>query len=149
MAYLELGNVMFRGDLKAATGEAKFRLTAKAINAVDTVNIGNDQVTYNKHINFNVSNVSAGQVIATLPIDIPDSNAWMEIIAYASRGSTVSVDGQAQLNRNRRGPSTELLPFITVIPLNKGAHTIRIIAGSAGSTKGYIVARYIRTTGAR
>lgn len=149
MAYLELGNVMFRGDLKAATGEAKFRLTANAINAVDTVNIGNDQVTYNKHINFNVSNVSVGQVIATLPIDIPDSNAWMEIIAYASRGSTVSVDGQAQLNRNRRGPSTELLPFITVIPLNKGAHTIRIIAGSAGSTNGYIVARYIRTTGAR
>ena len=149
MAYFELDSVLFRGELKGATGVAKFRLTSKAINAVDTVNIGNDQVTYNKHINFNVSNVSAGQVIATLPIDIPDSNAWMEINAYASRGSTVSVDGQAQLNRNRRGPSTELLPFITVIPLNKGAHTIRIIAGSAGSTKGYIVARYIRTTGAR
>ena len=149
MAYFELDSVLFRGELKGATGVAKFRLSSKAINAVDTVNIGNDQVTYNKHINFNVGHVSAGQVIATLPIDIPDSNAWMEIIAYASRGSTVSVDGQAQLNRNRRGPSTELLPFITVIPLNKGTHTIRIIAGSAGSTKGFIVARYIRTTGAR
>ena len=149
MAYIEIGNVMFRGDLKAATGVAQFRLTAKAINAVDTVNIGNDQVTYNKHINFNIGHVSAGKVIATLPIDIPDSDAWMEIIAYATRGATVSVDGKAQLNRNRRGPSTELLPFITVIPLSKGAHTIRIIAGSAGSTNGYILARYIRTTGAR
>lgn len=148
MAYLELGNVMFRGDLKAATGEAKFRLTANAINAVDTVNIGNDQVTYNKHIIFNVGYVSAGQVIATLPIDIPDSDVWMEIIAYASLGSIVSVDGQAQLNRNRRGPSTELLPFITVIPLDIGDHNIRIIAESEGSTEGYIVARYIRTTGA-
>lgn len=149
MAFIEIGNVMFRGDLKAATGEAKFRLTANAINAIDTVNIGHNQVTYNKHINFNIGYVSAGQVIATLPIDVPDSSSWMEIIAYASRGSTVSVDGYAQINRNRRGPSTVLLPFITVIPLSIGPHTIRIIAGSAGSTSGYILARYIRTTGAR
>lgn len=149
MAYIELGNVMFRGDLKAATGEAKFRLTVNAINAVDTVNIGSNQITYNKHINFNVDYVSSGQVIAALPIDVPDSGSWMEIIAYASLGSVVSVDGYAQINRNRRGPSTELLPFITVIPLSIGPHTIRIIAGSSGSTNGYILARYIRTTGAR
>ena len=149
MAYIELGNVMFRGDLKAATGEAKFRLTANAINAIDTVNIGHNQVTYNKHINFYVGYVSAGHVIATLPIDVPDSSSWMEIIAYASRGSVVSIDGYGQINRNRRGPSTELLPFITVIPLSRGYHTISIIAGSAGSTSGYILARYIRTTGAR
>ena len=149
MAYIEIGNVMFRGDLKAATGVARFRLTAKAINAVDTVNIGSNQVTYTKHINFNVSKVSSGKVIASLTVDVPDSSSWMEIIAYSSRGATVSVDGKAQLNRNRRRPSTELLPFITVMSLSKGSHTIRIIAGSAGSAKGYILARYIRTTGAR
>ena len=149
MAYIELGNVMFRGNLRAATGEARFRLTANAINAVDTVNIGNDQVTYNKQITFNIGYVSAGHVIASLPIYIPDSSAWMEITAYASRGSIVSVDGHAQINRNRRGPSTELLPFTTVIPLNIGYHIIHIISGSSGSTNGYILARYIRTTGAR
>lgn len=147
MAYIELDNVLYRGTLKAATGEAKFRLTASAINAVDTINIGNDQVTYNKHIIVNVGQVYKGQVIAALPVDIPDTNAWLEIIAYASRASAVTVDGQTQLNRNRRQPSTKLLPFITVIPLSKGAHTIRLIAGSSGSTSGYIVARYIRTTG--
>lgn len=147
MAYFELDSVLFRGELKGATGVAQFRLTSKAINAVDTVNIGNDQVTYNKYINFNIGWVGSGAVIQTLNLNVPDATAWVEVTAYASRASTVRIDGSNQINRNRRSPNTKLLPFVALVKLNRGSHTVQLISGSAGSTEGYIIARYIRETG--
>lgn len=149
MAFIELGNTMFRGTLKGATGVARFKLTADAINAVDTVNIGSDQVTYSKHIEFNSTSTSVGSTIAILPINIPDDVAWVEIISHCTRSSTFSINGSALPIRNRRSPNSRLLPAVNLIKLTKGTHTFRVLSNSIGQCEGYAICRYIRITGAR
>jgi len=148
MAYIEVSDVMFRGELRGATGQARFKLTAKAIDAVDTVNIAGNQVTYNFYFRYSSIAVSAGGVMLSGTIDVPDNNAWVEIIAYGHGASAVQVNGVTRPNRNRRGPSFELLPFVEIIPLAKGTHTVRLISSFTGtSANGYIFCRYIRNTG--
>lgn len=148
MAYIEVSDVLFRGELRGATGQARFKLTAEAINAVDTVNIAGNQVTYNFYFRYSGIAVSNGGVMLTGTINVPDNNAWVEVIAYGHGASAVQVNGVTRPNRNRRGPSYELLPFVEVIPLAKGTHTVRLISGFTGtSSKGYIFCRYIRNTG--
>lgn len=149
MAFIELGNTMFRGTLKGATGEARFKLTADAINAVDTVNIGSNQVTYSKHIEFNSKSTKAGSVVALLSISIPDNVAWVEIVSHCTRASTFSINGSALPTRNRRLPNSRLFPAVNLIKLTKGTHTFRVIANSTGQCNGYAICRYIRITGAR
>lgn len=149
MAFIELGNTMFRGTLRGATGVARFKLTADAINAVDTVNIGSDQVTYSKHIEFNSTSTSVGSTIAVLPINIPDDVAWVEIISHCTRSSTVSINGSALPIRNKRSPDSRIFPAVNLIKLTKGTHTFRVIANSTGQCEGYVICRYIRITGAR
>lgn len=149
MAFIELGNTMFRGTLRGATGVARFKLTADAINAVDTVNIGSDQVTYSKHIVFDGYSGSVGSIIAVLLIDIPDDVAWVEIISHCTKSSTFSINGSALPIRNRRFPDSRLFPAVNLIKLTKGTHTFRVIANSTGQCEGYAICRYIRITGAR
>ena len=146
MSYVELDSVLFRGELKAATGVAKFRLTAQAIDAVDTVNIGNQQVTYDFRSQFGVSH-AAGVALFSAVLDIPDATAWVEIIAYATRAASVYVDGSKQPIRNRRLPNSRLMPSVSLHKLTKGTHSVQIVSGSAGWSDGYLMCRYIRTTG--
>lgn len=149
MAFIELGNTMFRGTLRGATGVARFKLTADAINAVDTVNIGSDQVTYSKHIVFDGYSGSVGSTIATLLIDIPDNEAWVEVISHCTRSSTVSINGSVLPIRNRRLPNSKIFPAVNLIKLTKGTHTFRVVSNSIGQCEGYAICRYIRITGAR
>lgn len=147
MSYVELDNVMFRGTLKGATGKAKFKLTAQAIDAVDSVNINYDQVTYNKLFTYERANQTSGSTLVTAILQIPDDEAWVEIIAYGDRASYVSVNGVGRLNRNRRGPENKYLPYVEMVSLTKGTHTVRLVSGSSGYSKGLILCRYIRKTG--
>lgn len=147
MSYVELDNVMFRGTLKGATGKAKFKLTAQAINAVDSVNINYDQVTYNKLFTYERASQSSGSTLVTASLQIPDAQAWVEIIAYGDRAAYVTIDGARRLNRNRRGPGSKFLPYVEMVSLTKGTHTVRLVSGSSGYSKGLILCRYIRKTG--
>jgi hypothetical protein len=148
MSYIEVSNVMFRGQLRGATGQARFKLTAKAVNAVDTINIAGNQVTYNFFFRYSSIAVAQGGVMLSGNINVPDNNAWIEIIAFGHGASALQVNGATRPNRNRRGPSFELLPFVEIIPLAKGVHNVRLISGFTGtSVKGYIFCRYIRNTG--
>lgn len=149
MAFIELGNTMFRGTLRGATGVARFKLTVDAINAVDTVNIGNDQVTYSKHIVFNTYSGGVGSIIAVLPINIPDDVAWVEVISHCTRSSTFSINGSALPIRNRRHPDSKIFPAVNLIKLTKGTHQFRVVSNSIGQCEGYVLCRYIRITGAR
>lgn len=149
MAFIELGNTMFRGTLRGATGVARFKLTVDAINAVDTVNIGSNQVTYSKHIVFSGYSRGAGSTIASLLIDIPDDVAWVEVVSYCNRASTVSINGSALPNRNKRHPDSRLFPAVNLIKLTKGTHIFRVLTNSSGQCEGYAICRYIRITGAR
>jgi len=146
MSFIELDSVLFRGELKGAKGTAKFRLTAQAIDAVDTVNIGNGQCTYDFKTQFGVSH-AAGVALFTAVLDIPDATAWVEIIAYATRAVSIYVDSAKQPIRNRRPPNSRLLPSVSLHNLSQGTHTVQIFSGSAGWSDGYIMCRYIRTTG--
>lgn len=148
MAYIELSHVLFRGQLVGVTGQARFKLTANAINAVDTVNIAGNEVTFSFYFRTGSKSVAAGNAIVSGSINVPDNAAYVEVVCYAHRGATVYVDGVARPNRNRRGPGSKLLPFVEILPLTKGVHSISVIAGSTGtSADGYIFCRYIRRTG--
>lgn len=147
MSFVELSNVMFRGTLRGANGSARFKLTANAINAVDTVNINFNQVTYSKLITYSRTSQGAGSTLVSMGLDIPDSFAWVEIVAYGTRAGSVSVDGAFRLNRNRRSPGLALLPFVELVNLTKGLHTVSLHSASSGSSSGLILCRYIRNTG--
>lgn len=147
MSFVELSNVMFRGELKGANGEARFKLTADAVNAVDTLNINFNQVTYNKVITYSRASQSAGSTLALLELDVPDTAAWIEIVAYGSRAGNVLVDGVIKPNRNRRAPDQRLLPFVELVSLSKGLHTVSMRSSSSGSSSGVLLCRYIRNTG--
>lgn len=148
MSYIELGNVMFRGELRGATGQAKFKLLAQAIDAVDTVNIAGNQVTYSTYASYTSKSTSVGAQLLNVSINVPDTNTYVEFIAYGSGASSVRIDGVGRPNRNRRGPGYKLLPFVEILPMAAGNHTVQLISGINGtSTDGYIFCRYIRRTG--
>lgn len=147
MSYAELSNVMFRGHLRGANGSAKFKLTADAINAVDTLNINFNQVTYDRLITYERPYQSAGSVLATLSMVIPDEGAWVEIVAQGSGAGAVYVDGVVRRNRNRRSPNQALLPFVELVQLSKGNHVVSMTSSASGYSAGLIFCRYIRNTG--
>ena len=147
MSFIELSNVMFRGTLKAANGEARFKLAADAINAVDTVNIGNSQCTYDFQVRFLTPYMPSEVALATAYLNVPDDGAWVEVIAFGTTAGSVYVDGVLQPNRNRRNPSQRTLPFVSLYPMAKGPHTVVLRSNKAGPTGGYIMCRYIRKTG--
>lgn len=147
MSFVELSNTMFRGHLKAASGSAKFKLTAQAINAVDTLNINYNQVTYDRLITYSRAYQNAGSVLATMILDIPDTSAWVEIVAYGTYAGGVTVDGGWRINRNRRAPNQPLLPFVELVLLNKGQHAVQLHSTGSGASSGLILCRYIRATG--
>ena len=148
MAFIELNDVLFRGELRGATGRARFKLTSKNINAIDTVNIAGNQVTYSTYSRWWGGAITNGYGMFTHWIDIPDDNVFVEIIAFAQFAGKVSVDGSIRPNRNKRGPGMRCLPYVEILPLSKGAHYVQLISAASGSsTGGYIFCRYIRRTG--
>lgn len=148
MAYIELDSVLFRASLNGATGTAKLQLTADAVNAVDTINIGNNQVTYSKYITVNGLYVKAGYQIMSISVEIFEESTWIEITAYANRGGAIKINGTNQVARNRRTSNIRVFPAIQLVNLPIGTHNISLHSNSAGTCEGYIMARYIRSTGA-
>lgn len=148
MAFIEMSDILVRGELRGAIGKAKFKMTSKAINAVDTLHIAGNQVTYTFYFTYPSKSVTSGGVSLTGTFNVPDQNAWVEIIAYGHGAASIKIDGTTQPNRNKREPSSKIMPFITVVPLAKGNHSIQIVSGITGtSSGGWIFCRYIRRTG--
>lgn len=148
MSFIEVSDAMFRGELRGANGVAKFKLTAEAIDAVDTINVAGGQVTFSYYFSYGSKSVTSGGESLVATIDVPDSSAFIEIISYGHGASSVRVNGVDRLNRNLRSPSFECLPFVEVVELPKGIHTISLISGFTGTSSfGYILCRYIRRTG--
>lgn len=142
-SYAEFGNAFFRGKLNGATGVARFKLTAQALYAVDTINIGPHQITYSFF--FRYASAGPGTYISAL-IDVPDNDVHVEFVAYGAGAIAFYVDGVARPNYARKGCHRSLLPHIEVIPLSPGQHTVAL-AGPGASSDGYIFCRYIRRTG--
>lgn len=148
MSYIEISNTLFRGQLRGATGQAKFKLTAQAINAVDTVNIAGNQVTYSYYFLLPGGATSIGATQHTMVIDIPDNGAVMEFVVYCHGMKTVYIDGGARPNRNMRSPGSPILPYVEIVSLAKGIHHLQLVSGLNGtSAGGRVLCRYLRRTG--
>lgn len=150
MSYLELRNTMFRGTLRAATGQTQFKLTAEAINAVDTVNIGDGAVTYNTFVYTPINrNVSNGTELTRAYINIPEGTYIEYFVASDTAAVKLYVDGvlQPTLVQFRTGRGLGV-PLAGVLPLSVGVHTLVLQANqSAYCGVAYIVVRYYRSTG--
>lgn len=158
--YAEFGNAFFRGRLKGAKGEARFKLTARSISAVDTVNIKGQAVTWNFFSRYENYVGPAGQssyTYLTMQIDVLDDGVFIEFICYAKQYTnpaafseyepTIYVDGIPRPGYAARNARCEAYPFNEVLPLAKGVHTVSIVGNQQTSAEGYIFCRYIRPTG--
>jgi len=149
LAFIELNDVLFRGELRGARGTARFKLTARALNAVDTLNIAGNQVTYSTYQRWYGGPITYGVRMFGYYVEVPDTNVFVEIVAYGHNAANVAVNGVIRPNRNRRSPGYPCLPFVDVLHLPKGGHYIEMTAAISGySNGGYILCRYIRRTGA-
>lgn len=166
--YAEFGNAFFRGRLKGATGEARFKLTAGSVNAVDTINIAGRAVTYDWITVFGPATAQSGGVLYETVIDVIDDGVYIEFLCYSDAKSVmldgslsvlaycrqVWIDGVQEPTFMGRDPAFRACPFNTVKPLARGPHTIQIRAydyspaiDTTTSKEGYIFCRYIRRTG--
>ncbi|QOC57885.1 hypothetical protein phiK7B1_030 [Pseudomonas phage phiK7B1] len=143
--YAEFGNAFFRGRLKGATGEARFKLTADVINAVNTVNIKGAAVTYNfYHKYVGVQSTTPLSVI----VDVWDEGVFLEFLVYGQGCTSVIIDGVTRPRYNGKGVNHSCLPHNEVIQLAKGQHTVTLThPGNSVSADGFIFVKYIRPTG--
>lgn len=143
--YAEFGNAFFRGRLKGATGEARFKLTADTINAVDTVNIRGGAVTYNFYQTY--ANVQS-TVPLNMNIEVLDDGVYLEFIAYGHGCLRLVVDGVVRPRYNGKAVNHPCLPHNEVLPMAKGFHNVYLThQGNVPSAEGFIFVRYIRPTG--
>lgn len=148
MSYIEIGSCAFRGELRGATGYFRGKLTAQAVNAVDTVNIAGGQITYATLVSYSNIAVSAGGVSLVANINVPDASAFIEIQAFGHGALNVYVDGVLRSPTSMGKPGNRLVPFSELILLSGGAHQIYMTSGINGvSAMGYIHVQYIRRTG--
>lgn len=145
MSYLELGGTMFRGELKAATGNVKFHLSAGSINAVDTINIVNGAVSYSQFFTFSKTSTANSEVFS-VNANIKDNDSYLEVIAYCSHLEYIYVSGVMQ-NKHNAYYNRKIIPVIVVVPLNKGIHKIQMTSLYNGHVDGYLNLRYVRRTG--
>jgi len=167
--YAEFGNAFFRGRLKGAYGEARFKLTAGSVNAVDTINIADKAVTYDWITTFGPAQGGDGAVLYETVIDVPDVGVWIEFLIYSDTISqtligtftpmphvrTIWIDGVLQPHFSGRDAGFKACPYNIVLPMSQGQHTIQVRArynpnnslDSSYSKEGYIFCRYIRATG--
>ena len=143
--YAEFGNAFFRGRLKGATGEARFKLTAGTINAVNTVNIRKGAVTYNFYQTY--AGIKSS-VPLSMPIEVFEDDVYLEFIAYGEGCTSLVVDGVTRPRYNGKGLNHPCLPHNEVLPMTKGMHTVYLThPGNVPSADGFIFVRYIRPTG--
>lgn len=158
--YAEFGNAFFRGRLKGAKGTARFKLTARSINAVDTVNIKGQAVTWNffsRYDNYVGAPGQSGYTYLSMQVDVLDDGVFIELICFAQQPvnedgfseyePTIYVDGVARPGYAARNARSRIYPFNEVLPMSKGIHTVSIRGSYQTSAEGYIFCRYIRPTG--
>lgn len=173
--YAEFGNAFFRGRLKGATGVARFKLTARSVNAVDTINIAGQAVTYDWITVFPAKTApnDTDKVLYQTVVEIVDDGVYLEILAYSSckpaalggkqaveTYRTFWIDGVLQPNFRAKDCAYKMSPYQTVVPLARGTHVLQIRHNPFGgyaisrqypdsgySAEGYIFCRYIRRTG--
>lgn len=169
--YAEFGNAFFRGRLKGASGEARFKLSANSVNAVDTINIAGRAVTYDWIVQFGPASADYGGVLYQTVIDVVDDGVYIEFLCYSHCkptlldgsvairpfGRMIRIDGVEQPIFMGRDAAFKACPFNSVVPLARGQHTIQIMSSripristdidSRYSAEGYIFCRYIRRTG--
>lgn len=144
--YAEFGNAFFRGRLKGAKGEARFRLFADTINAVNTVNIRGGAVTYNFYQRY-------AAIQSTVPLSMNlqvfEEGVFLEFIAYGHGCTGLVVDGVLRPKYNGKTLNHPCLPHNEVIgPLSVGVHNAYLVhPGNSVSADGFIFVRYIRPTG--
>lgn len=143
--YAEFGNAFFRGRLKGATGEARFKLIADTINAVDTVNIAGQSVTFSVTTKYENK---IGPEFLRAVINVPDDNVYLEFICYGVGVTGFLLDGVARGNFNQRSLTSRTNPYNEIIAVSKGDHTVQLIgAANTMSSSGFVFCRYIRKTG--
>ncbi|WP_062269501.1 hypothetical protein [Endozoicomonas arenosclerae] len=150
MSYFEMDSVLFRGQLKGATGQAKFKLTSDAIEAVDTVNIEGGAVTYSTYSYvYPNRSFSQGEHVVSSVIQVPEG-AWTEWFAACSgTKSSLYINGglQPRLISFKQGQGLGS-PLSGLVNLGAGQHTLALHTASAGHNhNAYILVRYIRNTG--
>lgn len=146
--YAEFGNAFFRGRLKGATGEARFKLVADTINAVSTVNIAKQAVTFSFYKKYTDA---IGTTYCELIIDVPDEDevygVWLEFICYGANATQFFFDGGIRGTFNQRRLGSKTNPYNELIRVTKGQHVAVLKGAAASSAEGYIFCRYIRKTG--
>lgn len=146
--YAEFGNAFFRGRLKGATGEARFKLIATTINAIDTVNIRNGAVTYNFYQRYETYDNIQSTTPIYMPLEVLDDGVYLEFIAYGHGCTGIVIDGVVRPRYNGKGVDHTCLPHNEILPMTKGVHTAYLAhPGNVKSNDGYIFVRYIRPTG--
>ena len=144
MSFIELGNVMFRGELKAATGKVRFSLSASAVNAVDSINIVNGSVSYSQFFSFS-RNAQSGKTFFSVNANIQDQQSFLEVVVYSNALKDVLVSNVKQ-NRHNANRNLMIFPVIVVVPLAKGTHPVSLTANGTGTASGWLNLRYIRST---
>lgn len=158
MSYIELGNVMFRGEIRGAKGTIHGKLTAKAVNAADTLNFKDGQITYSVFSNYvNRTAPAKGDPLFSIVVNIPDTNGgFVEITAHAANcGGLVYIDGTERIGTSGSHSLYKINPYNELVSLAQGNHTIEIRSNNDPydnaytglSSEGYILVRYIRATG--
>ncbi|MGH1374432.1 MAG: hypothetical protein ACRBBW_20515 [Cellvibrionaceae bacterium] len=144
MAYIELGDTLFRGHLVGAKGSAKFKLTAGTINAVESANIAGAAVSFNLFSQGTVS-ASAGGVFASIVFTVVPGDV-VEVSVYSNRLSYYSIDGVAK-SREGQEENLRYFPVVGMHTLSNGSHTLALVASTAGSATYDISIRYLKETG--
>ncbi|OQX35583.1 MAG: hypothetical protein B0D91_10560 [Oceanospirillales bacterium LUC14_002_19_P2] len=148
MSYVELGDVLFRGELVGANGEARFKLTADAIDAVDTINIQHGQVSYILYSYQASKYVNSGGVINQIVCPVTDSDVVIQVDAYGHLAGQLRFNGGNRPMRLSSHVNKPLFSYSELFQVNPGTHTVQIVSGSAGtSTKSWILVKYLRLTG--
>ncbi|CAM3843999.1 hypothetical protein [Parendozoicomonas haliclonae] len=94
MSYFEINDVLFRGQLIGATGSAKFKMAASAIDAVDTINIGAGEVSYLQYVRYeSPKQVTKGADMLSVNVVPNGDYQYIEINAYADKASHVALHG--------------------------------------------------------
>lgn len=152
--YAEFGNAFFRGRLKGAKGEARFKMQADIVSAVDTINIAGQAVTYTVTSRYGpgsgvgAQTANSGGVLFSTAVNIVDENVWIEFIAYGAGAQYFYVDGGRRPLYSGRRPGDRCIPHNEVIEMAPGVHTMFLYAPPGTvSGDGFIICRYIRPTG--
>jgi hypothetical protein len=146
MATFEAHSTLFRGELKGATGDVAFKLTADAIDAVDTVNFQGNAITYKVYTKYSKT-IGNNATFLTINFNVPEAAA-IEILVHAPGMAFYRIDGVAQSRWGFLGTDA-LIPWRhTFYDISPGNHTLKLVAGSqAGPSSGYVLISYIRPTG--